>query len=367
MTGPIVNVDVQFSGSGELCTAPYVTPPPPPPGCPVAVIPGPPPDVPPFSGEGTLGALIGPYTIQTFEVTGHFYAVADPSISGTINNPIMQPVNALVSFTPRLPMGYQFFVDDYLITNAYNAEQTISMIGNPVQGTWQLQSPLAATDITGQLPYNETPAGLQAALAALPSIGAGNVTVVAGVNPQSYDVQFTGNLGAAEVLPLVVYSTTDLVDANGYDTTVTVAVTQTGSPQITASTSVSVPPRQARIMAGVLSTIDYVDTPGVQLVSNSPILALPAPYYPLIYDVAFSAVTFNDASQILGNFAFVAPTDGTAVDLTSRSLEKLAYQKPITYIWGPEVEEPYETPNAAVVASMSGWRARAAQEKVRIA
>jgi hypothetical protein len=216
------------------------------------------------------------------------------------------------------------------------------------------------------MPYNVSPSALQSELEALPSIGAGNVIVVAGINPQSYNVEFTGALGSTPMLPMVL-NWTDLIDANGYDCTITVATTATGSPQITAPTSISIPPRQARIMAGVLSTIDYVDTPGCQLVANSPLLALPTPYSPLIYDVAFSSATFNDASQVLGNFAFVAPTDTTPVCITDPRLEKLPYQKPITYMWDPSAEEAYETPNLAAVSSMSGWRARAAQEKVRIA
>jgi hypothetical protein len=358
-------VNAPFTSSGKLCTQPYQPPPPPGPLCPVAVVPGIPP-VPNFSGTGTLSATTGPYSIPFFPVSGRFYAVADPSVSGTINDPILQPVNALVSFTPRLPIGYQAFVADYLITAAYNAEQTITMIGNPVQGTFTVQSPLSAADITPPQPYNVSPAALQSALAALPSIGTGNVLVVQGVNPQSYNVEFTGSLGSTAMLPMVL-QWTDLIDANGYDCTMTVATTATGSPRITAPTSISIPARQARIMAGVLSTIDYVDTPGVQLVSNSAVLAIPTPYYPLIYDVAFSAATFNDASQVLGNFAFVAPTDNTAVCITDPGLEKLAYQKPISYLWSPDIEEGFETPNVAVVASMSGWRARAAQEKVRIA
>ena len=321
---------------------------------------------PRFSGEGTLSALIGPYTLPFFEVTGTFYAVADPSVSGTINDPIMQPVNALVSFTPRLPIGYHAFVADYLVSAAYNALQVVSMIGNPIQGTWRLTY---GSQPTAVMPFNITPAALQVQLEALAGIGAGNVLVVQGINPQSYNVEFRGALGATEILPLVA-TWSDLIDFNGYDCEITVATTSTGSPQITAPTSISIPPRKARIMAGVLSTIDYVDTPGVQLVSDSPLLALPAPYYPLIYDVAFSAATYNNAPQVLGNYAFVAPIDDTPVCITDPNLEKLTYAKPISYVWNPETEEAWELPytgqpqHAASsqqrVVALSGWRARAA-------
>jgi hypothetical protein len=324
---------------------------------------------PQFGGEGTLSAMIGPYSLTFFEVTGTFYAVADPSVSGTINSPIIQPVNALVSFTPRLPIGYHAFVDNYLVTPAYNALQVITMIGNPIMGTWQLNF---GGQPTAVMPYDISPAALQVQLEALNTIGAGNVLVVQGINPQSYNVEFTGTLGASEILPLTA-TWNDLIDFNGYDCTITVATTSTGSPQITAPTSISIPPRQARIMNGILSTIDYVDTPGVQLASDSPLFALPTPYSPLIYDVAFSAATYNNGPQVLGNYAFAAPIDDTPVCITDPNLEKLAYSAPINYVWSPETEEAYELPYGVPkvgqqqrVVPMTGWRARAAQQRRRV-
>jgi hypothetical protein len=279
----------------------------------------------------TVEPLVTPVSVPFFEVTGSYYAVADPSISGTINDPIMQAINALVTFTPRLPVGYQAFVANYLVTAAYNAEQTISMIGNPVSGNWQLN---CGGQLTTVMPYDVSPAALQTALAALSTIGTGNVLVVAGINPQSYNVEFTGALSSSEQLPLVP-TWNNLTDANGYDCEITVATTALGSPQVVADTSISIPPRQARIMNGVLSTIDYVDTPGLYLTSDSPVLGLPAAYEPLIYDVAFSAVTFNNSNQVLGNYAFQAPTDTTPVDLTDPTLAILNWGKPITEVWNP--------------------------------
>jgi hypothetical protein len=311
------------------------------------------------TGAHEAAPRTGPNSIQFFEVTGSFYAVADPSVSGTINDPIMQPVNALALFTPRLPVGFQAFVPDYLITAAYNAEQTVSMIGNPVQGTWQLNF---NGQLTSVMPYNVSPSALQTALAALSTIGTGNVLVTSGLNPQSYNVEFTGSLGGTELLPLVP-TWSDLTDANGYDCTITVATTALGSPQITADTSISVPPRQGRIMSGVLSTIDYTDTPGVMLTSDDPLLSIPAAYEPLIYDVMFSAATFNGANQVLGNFAFQAPTDGTPVDLTGATLPKQNYQRPITDIWYPQ---PPAALAAQGVAVINDWRGRAAARSPRV-
>ena len=347
-----------FSGGSALCSGCEPPPPPPPPGCACNVAIG---LAPQLASVGTAAALVGPYSVQLFEVTGTFYAIADPSVSGTINDPMIQPINALCSFTPRLPAGYQAFIADYLVSNAYNAQQIVSMIGNPIMGVWWLNF---YGQITGEMPFDVSPAALQIELESLSNIGTGNVNVVAGINPQSYDIEWTGTLGNTAMLPLVP-TWSDLIDVNGYDCTITVVTTAVGSPQITAPTSISIPTRQARIMAGVLSTIDYVDTPGVQLVSNSPLLALPSPWYPLIYDVAFSAVTFNDANQVMANFAFVAPPDNTTVCISDPALEKLNYAAPITDLWVPQAEEPYEMPGAQVV-TLSGWRQRAAQQKVRL-
>ena len=295
-----------------------------------------------------------PNSLTFFETTGTYYAVADPSVSGTINDPIVQAVSGLVSFTPRLPKGFQTFVKDYLVQAAYNGQQTVSIIGNPVQGNWQLNY---QGQLTAVMPYNVTPAALQTALQALSTIGTGNVLVSQGINPQSYNCDFTGTLAANQIEPMVP-SWTNLTDANGYDCTITVAVTAQGGPQIVADTSISIPTRQARIWSGVLSTIDYVDTPGVMLTANSPALNLPAAYSPLIYDVAYSAVTFNNQPQVMGNVAFQAPTDNTGVCITSPDTALLNYETPNNALW---------TPNQPTLAVVTNWRHRAGAVPTRIA
>jgi hypothetical protein len=76
----------------------------------------------PLTGHGTLEQT-GYGTLEFFTVTGDFFAIADPSISGTQNIPVVQPINALVTFTPRLPLGELIFISNYLISPAYNALQ----------------------------------------------------------------------------------------------------------------------------------------------------------------------------------------------------------------------------------------------------
>ena len=286
-----------------------------------------------------------------FEVTGDYFAVADPSVSGTINDPIVQAVSGLVTFTPRLPKGYQALVKSFQIQTAFNARQTISMIGNPIQGIWQCNF---AGDLTGDMQFNVTPAGLQAELEALPSIGAGNVAVAQGINPQSYDVDFINTLGNTHILAIVP-TWNNLTDANGYSCSITVAVTSTGGPDIIADTSISLPQRKARIWSGVLSTIDYVDTPGVMLTANDPSLGIQTDQTwgpDLIYDVAYSAVSFNGESQMLGNVAFIAPLDATPVCITSPDTYLMNWQEPIHTVWSPQ------PPSVAV---MSNWRHRNAR------
>ena len=41
-----------------------------------------------------------------FEVTGHYWSVDAPLLSGNSNDPEPNPVEALVTFTPRLPAGF---------------------------------------------------------------------------------------------------------------------------------------------------------------------------------------------------------------------------------------------------------------------
>lgn len=289
-------------------------------------------------------------SLTFFEVTGHFFAVADPSISGTQNTPVVQPINALVSFVPRLPKGQQVYVPEYLITNAYNSEQTINLLNNPTGGTFTIAY---GGYTTTALPYDVTPAALQAALQALPSIGAGNVLVVNDPAPQAYDVQFTSGLAGQALQPLVGDpSLLSNAQGPGY-CEITVTVTEQGSPLITANTAISVPMLTARIYNGVLSTIDYADTPGFQLVANTAILGLTGA---LIYDVSFSNVTFNGNNQVLAPFAFTAPTDATPVDLSDPALTRLAWQYPSQTMWQPGASLMSPAPLRSVGGT--SWRSR---------
>lgn len=298
-------------------------------------------------------------SLTFFPVSGHYNAVADPSISGVLNSPVVQPVSALVTFTPRLPKGQMFYLKDYLITNAYNAEQTVNLLGIPTGGTWTLSY---QGDITSPpLAWNATPTQVQTALQALPSIGAGNVLVVADVEPQAYDVQFTGTLGLQQI-PVLVGDADLLTNSEGAGfCEITVAPTALGSPQVSADTAIALPPLTARIWNGVLSTIDRSDTPGFQLTANSPLLNLDDD---LIYDVAFDKVSFNGDSQYLAPFAFVAPVGNTAMCMTDPGLKRLPYSTPDLTIWTPPGQQSEVFGNVnmrapAAARAQANWRTRA--------
>jgi hypothetical protein len=295
-----------------------------------------------------------PTSLTFFPVTGNYNAVADPSISGVLNTPVVQPVSALVTFTPRLLKGQLMYVEDYLVTEAYSAEQTVNVLGEPVSGTWTLQY---LTDITTPLPFDATPAAVQAALRALPSIGGANVNVVADIEPEAYQVQFTGAL-ANQQIPVLVGNADLLVNAQGAGfCEVTVAPTALGSAQIVADTAIALPPLTARIWNGVLSTIDRTDTPGFQLAANIPQLNLGAD---LIYDVTFDDVTFNGENQMFAPFGFTAPTDATGVCITDPMLQMLPWEKPNQTVWTPPGSTPMNVASLTQArTARNDWRARA--------
>jgi hypothetical protein len=100
-----------------------------------------------------------------FPVTGNFNAIADPPLSGTVNQSAAQPVNALVTFTPRVARGQQFFIGDTAITlvpltaRIYNGVlSTLDTADTPgsAQQRFQLVANTAALNLGGDLIYDVT-------------------------------------------------------------------------------------------------------------------------------------------------------------------------------------------------------------------
>jgi hypothetical protein len=79
----------------------------------------------------------------------------------------------------------------------------------PPGGTFQLRFQHGTTQTTGNIAYPATPLQVQTALEGLSNIGAGNVSVAQGPNPNQYDVTFQGTLANSNVNEL------DVVNVSG--------------------------------------------------------------------------------------------------------------------------------------------------------
>lgn len=282
-----------------------------------------------------------PQELTLFEVTGNWLSVSAPALGGTTSEPRIERVSGLVLFTPRLPKGQTFQVSDYLVSEARNTLQQIWLIANPTSGTWYVK---LEGFRTVNLTYQSTAQQIENAIAALPNVGAGNVAVTAGAAVKSFNVEFIGDLAETNVSPLASYSS--LYNDQGQNCPIEVTVVYQGTQEVVAETAVSLPSILARIWQGRLCAISSTDSPGVMLAANDVMLNHKEP---LIYDVSFSKVSFNNADQVLAPFAFVAPEDDSGVCLTDPRLQRLPYAAPVNALWSP----------ATSAAKTNNWRLRA--------
>lgn len=281
-----------------------------------------------------------PFELEMFEVTGSWVSVSEPALSGNNAGPRLEDVQGLVTFTPRLPKGTSFFINDYQVSIARNTLQQVFQIANPIVGTWTLSLDGIRTV---DMPYSASPAAVESALEALPGIGVGNVQVTAGASADSFNVEFIGALAQESVTPLVSYS--NLYNAQGQACPIEVTILYQGTPLVVADTAVVLPAITGRIRNGRLSTIDSIDSPGVELTANTPELNNQDL---LIYDVSFTKVSYNGTDQAIAPFGFVAPTDSTPVCITSPQLQKVDYSAPLTATWAP----------GTTAAKSNNWRLR---------
>jgi hypothetical protein len=301
-------------------------------------------------------------TLTFFPVTGDFHAVDDPEPWSTSSAPNVEAIQGLVRFYPRLPKGFTAYRDDYDISPNANCVQSVTMIGAITGGVWGLNFDGLWTD-----PYmaaGATAAAVQAALEAIPTVGAGNVTVTkaAGIGTP-YVVTLVGALAASPQTQMLADAGQLTVSSGSPH--VSVVMLNGGSAQRVAPAAIGIPPREGRIWTtGQLCSINQLDTPNVELLANVD-LNLEWDPADLIYDVSFTNVWFNDAPRNLAPFAFLAPTDTTEVCLTDPSLERLPYFTPLQDTWYPGWS-PYVPPSAGSgpgnVRSLPsrGWRERAA-------
>jgi hypothetical protein len=289
-------------------------------------------------------------TLVFFPVSGDYQSPDDPEAQSSTSAPTVEAVMGLVTFTPRVPKGFQAFIANYQIAQNSNCQQTVSLIGALTGGTWALEFNGLWT---AAIPASPTAAQIQSALAALANVGTGNVVVTA-VTPNpgypSFLVQFIGTL-ANQPLPQMTADPSNLTTSSG-SAGVTVVMLQPGATSRVGPAVIAFPPRQGRIWTtGQLCSINVVDSPNVELLADMPELGLG---FPLIYDVTFSAVQYADAPGALAPFAFTAPADTTPVSITDPALAKLPYQPPIAETWTPGwVPGTTAAPN---VTGIHDWR-----------
>ncbi|MCV7174770.1 hypothetical protein [Mycolicibacterium sphagni] len=261
-------------------------------------------------------------TVTTFPVSGDWLAVGDPALTADDSAPVVSPLGALVTFTPRLPAGFIAYLDAYPVDPNVSAVQTVTLLYSPTGGTWCIN---IGGVPTADIPYNASAATVQTTLQAHAAIGAGNATVAAGPDAYTFVVTFTGAL-ANQPIDLMVGDGTDLTGVDA-PYPVTVINTTLGSTARTAPTGLVIPTRQGRIWNGRLASIDRTDSLNVDLISNDPTLNLSAQNVPtLIYDVTFTQVSYDSITVGLQNFAFSAPVDDTPICITDPTLPKLAWQ-----------------------------------------
>ena len=176
----------------------------------------------------TFGSTFAP-SASTFSVTPVFSAasVAVPaggtaSVNVTIPRPdagatLKRLYGGYIRFTPQgggqvLRVPYAGLGMDYqaipVLTGGgtapcggTNEVQSVSISGAPTGGSFTLSfTPPGAgsAQTTAPIAFNATAANVQAALAALPGIGAGNVTAAGGPLPAAVNVTFTGTLGCQD-------------------------------------------------------------------------------------------------------------------------------------------------------------------------
>lgn len=268
-------------------------------------------------------------SVTFFNVSGDFQCPNDPLPQSTTSTPVMAPVQGIVTFTPRLARGFMAFVPDYQISQNSNCKQTVTLIGAITGGTWRLNF---GGVWTTTLAPGATAAQLQTALAALPSIGAGNVLVTATAAGGPYTVEFTGTLGNLPQ-PLMASDASQLAVSSG-TAAIPVDPLQLGTTSRVGPTAIALPPREGRIWTtGQLCSINATDSPDVELVANTDVLGLT---YDLVYDVTFDLVQLGTIQPgFLAPFAFTAPVDATEVSITDPATELLAYQPPINQTWFP--------------------------------
>lgn len=265
--------------------------------------------------------------VDLFPLSGDWRSITEPVPTSTVNDPPVQIVSALVDFTPRIPLGFQFYLPMYQV-EGNNAVILLGWIGGAFSGTWTFT--YGGQHASG-LGYNISASALQTALRGLSSIGAGNinVTTVTGTadTTAGWFLEFTGALANTPISAASITIDNSLL----VGATINPYVEEAGHAIAYRDTSLVLDPIfNARVWEGQLSTINVVDSPGFQLPACTPAMQAnltEAGIDSLIYDVRFTQVTYARSDNALQNFAFVAPTaPGVPVCITDPGLLRLPYK-----------------------------------------
>lgn len=255
-----------------------------------------------------------------FTVTGYYYDTEAPATSGSISLPQVLVVSAFVEFTPRLRPGAIEYITSLDLGFTIPPPANLSLVPSTTGGSFTAGVKywvITATTANGEtIRSNE----VTATLTGTTSSATLSWPVVSGA--AGYKV-YRGTTSATENLLITTINsgtTLTYLDTGTAGTSATPPTSNTA--ELTANTALAIAPIQARILNGQLQTIDVADTPNVQLLANTAVLGLGTT---LIYDVAFTNVVYASNAQTISNFAFVAPTTNTTVDLGDPALTRLPY------------------------------------------
>jgi hypothetical protein len=252
-----------------------------------------------------------------FDVTGHWYDIEAPITSGSTNQPQFLVVSGFVNFTPRLAPGTQVYVENLDLGTSLTTPTGLAVTGHGTGGTFaagQYYWVVTAVNANG-----ETMKSSEVTATFTGSTSSAVLTWNAVDEATNYKLYRGTSVSGENVLVTTVDALT-YTDTGASGTSASPPGSNTAI--ISANTSISIAPVQARIWEGALATIDRTDAEGVQLLANTEVLGLTNP---LIYDVSFSNVVYASQARVLSNFAFTAPTSDTPIDLSDPDLTRLQY------------------------------------------
>lgn len=137
-------------------------------------------------------------TLTYFTVTGDWYDVENPPLIGSSTQPTFTIISALVTFTPRLPVGFTAYIQDLDLGSGVHADTALAI------------APIKARILSGQLETIDSSgaAGIQL----LANTAALNLAEQ-GIPHLIYDVKFSNVIYAENVQTLTPFAFTAPTDS----------------------------------------------------------------------------------------------------------------------------------------------------------